>query len=175
VVDRPWYGGHELGRTFGRDRPGFCNGNNNPANGPIDASFPYPNGQISDASPTSFAGLDVGDRANSIPLTVLWATSTFDVMTYCNQPTWPSAYTYEAIRNFLIVANYLESGGGGAPAVRARAPLLIGHSFRSSPPAQGPCRFVPSMLSDIAGTPDPRVRGHALRYRAATRAPSVNP
>jgi hypothetical protein len=121
-----WYGGHELGHTFGRDHAGFCNGNGNPANGPVDPSFPNPNGQISDASPTSFAGLDVGDKASIIPISVLWGSSTFDIMTYCNQPNWPSAYTYEAIRHFLLVADpdFDQNAQGGASA--PGSPLLTG-------------------------------------------------
>ena len=95
-----WYGGHELGHTFGRSHPGFCNGNTKD-----DLDFPYPNGQISDATEKSFAGLDVGDTTNGIPLAVLWGSTTFDIMTYCNQPDWPSAYTYGAIRQQLLLEN----------------------------------------------------------------------
>src|SRR5205823_309942 len=90
----------------------FCN-----KNSASDPSFPYPNGQISDGTPTTFAGLDVGDAANGINLSVLWgsaitspigftvAPATFDIMTYCNQPQWVSAYHYEAIRQRLLDEN----------------------------------------------------------------------
>jgi len=95
-----WYGGHELAHTFGRAHPGFCNGNS-----ADDAAFPYPNGQISDGTSNSFVGLDVGDSTNSISLAALWGGSTFDIMTYCNQPQWLSAYTYQAVHQRLLDEN----------------------------------------------------------------------
>jgi hypothetical protein len=106
-----WYGGHELAHTFGRLHPGVCNGNPG-----IDPSFPYPNGQISNGADTSYAGLDVGDPVNGIARAVLWGgpiltklgfsiPATFDIMTYCNQPQWLSAYHYEGIRARLLAEN----------------------------------------------------------------------
>ncbi|MBV8914635.1 MAG: hypothetical protein JOZ05_16540, partial [Acetobacteraceae bacterium] len=95
-----WYGGHELGHTFGRNHPGFCNGNSHD-----DPNFPYPNGQIGQGNDTGYAGLDVGDSSNGISRTVLWPSSSFDIMTYCNQPQWLSAYTYEAVRQRLLAEN----------------------------------------------------------------------
>ena len=38
-----WYGGHELGHSFGRRHPGFCYENSRD-----DPNYPFPNGQISD-------------------------------------------------------------------------------------------------------------------------------
>ena len=108
-----WYGGHELAHAFGRSHPGFCTGNSSD-----DPSFPYPNGQLSNNAGT-FVGLDVGDtNANpAIPRTVLPGQSRFDIMTYCNQPQWLSAYTYRAVRDRLTVENPTLDGapGGGAP------------------------------------------------------------
>ncbi len=95
-----WYGGHELAHTFGRKHPGFCNTNTKD-----DTSFPYPNGQIGTGADTGIAGLDVGDSANSIALAVLWPTSSFEIMTYCNQPQWLSDYTYKAVRQRLLDEN----------------------------------------------------------------------
>jgi hypothetical protein len=95
-----WYGGHELAHTFGRAHPGFCN--TNPKD---DTRFPYPNGQIGTDVDTGYAGLDTGDSTNLIALAVLWPTSSFDIMTYCNQPQWLSAYTYEAVRQRLLDEN----------------------------------------------------------------------
>jgi hypothetical protein len=85
-----WYGGHELAHTFGRSHPGFCNGNS-----ADDSNFPNPNGQISDNLQT-YVGLDFGDSANLEPQIVI-SPFAFDIMTYCNQPQWLSAYTYEGI------------------------------------------------------------------------------
>jgi hypothetical protein len=91
-----WYGGHELLHTFGRHHPGFCN--NNTAD---DTSFPNPNGWISKGQPRDFAGLDVGDTSLSLNPTVIWVTG-FDIMTYCNQPQWPSGYAYEGARKRIL-------------------------------------------------------------------------
>lgn len=123
-----WYTGHELGHSFGRTHPDFCG-----APGPNDTNFPYPNGHISDDLGT-FAGLDVGDKlvdtngnvvlfipppAGSVPypLSVLPGTSTSELMTYCVLPQWPSAYTYERIRQRLIDEDrQISSEGAGAPS-----------------------------------------------------------
>ena len=95
-----WYGGHELGHTFGRDHPNICG---TPA--PYDAGFPYANGQISAASETSAVGLDVGDTVNIAPFALLWGSTSFDIMTYCNQPQWPSDYSYRALRQRILDEN----------------------------------------------------------------------
>lgn len=95
-----FYSGHELGHTFGRQHPGFCNNNSKD-----DPSFPYPNGQISDGTDESFAGLDVGDATNSIPLSVLWGVTSFDIMSYCQQPQWLSSYQYLPIRQRILDEN----------------------------------------------------------------------
>jgi hypothetical protein len=74
--------------------------------------------------------VDLPDPKNSIPLKVLWPygpnlvwevedilgwddavetplmDSAFDIMTYCPQPEWPSAYTYEGIRQRLEKENW---------------------------------------------------------------------
>ncbi len=93
-----WYGGHELTHTFGRKHPGFCNNNSSD-----DSSFPNPNGQISDNNLT-YVGLDKGDFANAVPQTLI-APLAFDIMTYCNQPQWFSAYNYNAVLQRLRAEN----------------------------------------------------------------------
>jgi hypothetical protein len=95
-----WYGGHELAHTFGRAHPGFCNGNSS-----SDALFPNPNGQLSDGTANAGVGLDVGDTASAAALTVMWGGTNYDVMTYCNQPQWFSAYAYEGVRQRLLDEN----------------------------------------------------------------------
>jgi len=95
-----WYGGHEIGHSFGRAHPGFINSAGVAvgycgAAGP-DTLYPYPNAQISD-NQDDLVGLDVGDTTNGIPLAVLDGVSHFDVMSYCALPQWMSDYTYEAI------------------------------------------------------------------------------
>lgn len=93
-----WYGGHELGHTLGRPHPGFCF-----ENSADDPTFPFPNGQISDAV-GSYVGFDSGDFVQGLAPTALAGTATFDVMTYC-MPVWPSAFAYQAIRQRLIDEN----------------------------------------------------------------------
>ena len=50
-----WYGGHELGHTFGRFHAEFCGASGG-------AAYPFPNGQLSDAD-EAYVGIDVGDPA----------------------------------------------------------------------------------------------------------------
>jgi hypothetical protein len=109
-----WYGGHEIAHTFGRNHPGFCNGNS-----ASDPSFPNPNGQLSDNNGTD-TGLDTGDSTNGITPIVLPGAARFDIMTYCNQPQWLSAYAYEGIRARLNAENPSGSGAPGAGTLVAR-------------------------------------------------------
>ena len=95
-----WYGGHELAHEFGRAHPGFCNSNSSD-----DDQFPNPNGQISDNLQT-FVGLDMGDVPNGIAQAVI-SPFALDIMTYCNQPQWFSAYNYLAVMQRLRAENNL--------------------------------------------------------------------
>jgi len=112
-----WYGGHELAHTFGRHHPGFC-----PGNSADDPNFPNPNGQLSDNAGT-YNGLDFGDPnltfgdpATPIPMIVLPGRQRFDVMTYCNQPQWLSAYNYVGLGVRAAAENPSLGGSGvGGP------------------------------------------------------------
>ncbi len=110
-----WYAGHELAHEFGRKHPGFCNDNS-----ADDDDFPNPNGQISDNLQT-YVGFDRGDSGNSIARTVI-SPFAFDIMTYCNQPQWFSAYNYEGVLQRLNDENpsaahaLVPTGGGGGQA-----------------------------------------------------------
>jgi len=113
-----WYGGHELGHSYGRLHPaaagatttGFCGA------GPgLDTSYPYPNGEISD-SQDDFIGLDVGDPTIGAPVAARDGVTDFDVMTYC-PPYWISDYTYKAILNGpsgLVAQDPSGNGPGGS-------------------------------------------------------------
>ena len=90
-----WYGGHELGHTFGRYHPGFCGESQNDLQ-----NYPYPNGQLA-GSDQGFTGFDVGDPAQGLPMTARPGTTWHDVMTYCSTQ-WLSPYTYRGIRTRLI-------------------------------------------------------------------------
>jgi hypothetical protein len=90
-----WYGGHELGHTFGRKHPGFCGETMDDLQ-----NYPFPHGQLSD-SDNGFVGFDVGDPVQGLPMTALPGQSWHDVMTYCNYE-WLSPYTYRGILDRLI-------------------------------------------------------------------------
>jgi hypothetical protein len=90
-----WYGGHELGHTFGRKHPGFCNETQDDLQ-----NYPFANGQLG-GSDQGFTGFDVGDPAHGLPMTALPGTKWRDVMTYCNYQ-WLSPYTYRGIRTRLV-------------------------------------------------------------------------
>jgi hypothetical protein len=105
-----WYGGHELGHTYGRRHPGFCGESQSDLD-----NYPFANGQLAN-SDASFAGFDVGDPVNGLPMAALRGTQWHDVMTYCNFQ-WLSAYTYLGIRRRLADEDNLGAdGSGGAGA-----------------------------------------------------------
>lgn len=95
-----WYGGHELGHTFGRFHPGFCNGNS-----ADDPAYPFPNGQLSGAD-GAFTGMDVGDPDIPVAPAALPGVVWHDVMTYCDFQ-WLSPYTYTGIRDRLVAEGML--------------------------------------------------------------------
>jgi hypothetical protein len=97
-----WYGGHELGHTYGRHHPGFCDDQPND-----DDSFPFAGGFIA-SSGLEYFGFDTGDASNGLVSQVYAPDTWTDVMTYCvNQ--WISSYTYKGILSGLTSA-------GGSPA-----------------------------------------------------------
>lgn len=98
-----WYGGHELGHTFGRFHAEFCGA----AGG---APYPFPNGQLSGPDET-FVGLDVGDPGLGLPLRLLGGVAAHDVMTYCSNQ-WLSSFTYDGIYQRLLAENALPAGPG---------------------------------------------------------------
>jgi hypothetical protein len=99
-----WYGGHELGHTYGRLHPGFCGESANDLTG-----YPFPAGQI--GTDGGFAGFDVGDPTMSLPLTALPGSMWKDVMTYCDRQ-WISPYTYMGIRRQLVTEDIAAGGSG---------------------------------------------------------------
>jgi hypothetical protein len=128
-----WYGGHELAHEFGRKHPGFCEDNSHD-----DDNFPNPNGQISDNFQT-YVGFDNGDTVHAIARTVI-SPFAFDIMTYCNQPQWFSAYNYEAVLQRLNDENPAArtsfaptptAAGGGGGGEQARPGEAITGDFIS--------------------------------------------
>jgi hypothetical protein len=104
-----WYGGHELGHTFGRFHPGFCGESHD------DASYPFPAGQLANTD-DAFVGVDLGDSTLGITPVALPGTGWHDVMTYC-ATQWLSSYTYEGIHDRLIAEAALFPGAVPAGAV----------------------------------------------------------
>jgi len=102
-----WYGGHELGHTFGRFHPGFCGESQDDLN-----KYPSANGQLANTN-MSFGGFDVGDPALNLPMVALPGMQWHDVMTYCNFQ-WLSAYSYQAVRERLFAEDRLGSGAGAS-------------------------------------------------------------
>ena len=89
-----WYGGHELGHTFGRFHPGSGCGESSD-----DPNYQYIFGQLANYD-AGCVGFDVGDAALGIAMAAYPGTAWHDVMTYCNNQ-WLSDYTYNRIRNRL--------------------------------------------------------------------------
>jgi hypothetical protein len=114
-----WYGGHELGHTFGRFHPGFCGESHD------DPAYPFTAGQLANAD-DAFVGLDAGDSSLGLALAALPGTAWHDVMTYC--PTqWLSSYAYEGIRDRLVAEAALFPGA--VPA----APAGVGATMIDDP------------------------------------------
>jgi hypothetical protein len=95
-----WYGGHELGHTYGRFHPGFCNNNSQD-----DPAYPFTAGQLANAD-GAFTGIDVGDADLGLPAAALPGAAWHDVMTYCADQ-WLSSYTYGAVRDRLVAEEAL--------------------------------------------------------------------
>jgi hypothetical protein len=132
-----WYGGHELGHTYGRKHPGFC------GESPSDLdNYPFAVGQI--GTDASFAGFDVGDPGNNLPLAALPGTQWKDVMTYCNMQ-WLSPYTYLGLRQRLITEDSAGAGSGSG------IPIAVA-SFGGRPDERYSSTAAPQSLSGISGT-----------------------
>ena len=117
-----WYGGHELGHTFGRYHAEFCGA----AGG---APYPFPNGQLSGPD-ESFVGLDVGDPGLGLPLRLVGGAAAHDVMTYCSSQ-WLSSFTYDGIYQRLLAENALPAG----PGTGGMAMVLGAHHEGAAGPA----------------------------------------
>jgi hypothetical protein len=123
-----WYGGHELGHTFGRFHVEFC--------GAIGgAPYPFPNGQLSGPD-EAFVGIDVGDPALGLPLKLMGSVAAHDVMTYCNNQ-WLSSFTYGGIYQRLVAENALPGSGGaeGMAMVQDADSAMVPAAGRNPRPA----------------------------------------
>ena len=92
-----WYGGHELGHTYGRYHAEFCTA-------PAGRPYPHPNGDISpsqdeDAADALF-GFDINDQT-------IYPPSWKDLMSYCDNQ-WVSDFTYEGIHAQMVITETLD-------------------------------------------------------------------
>ncbi len=165
-----WYGGHELGHTYGRRHPGFCGESQSDLD-----NYPFENGQLANGN-DSFIGFDVGDPANGIAMRALPGTQWHDVMTYCSRQ-WLSAYTYLGIRRRLADEDALGPTGAPSPAP---GPGMAGAGFgsgrpdarfpQSAPRAPGPEApgagegAEPPVSLSVVGTVNLTRRTGAIRY-----------
>jgi hypothetical protein len=93
-----WYGGHELGHTYGLYHSEFCGAVAHDDNGnyPSDyVPYPYPNGRISPSTSQWSASALYGIDWSVAPRLVITPTWT-DIMTYCPNE-WMSALAYTKI------------------------------------------------------------------------------
>jgi len=83
-----WYGGHELGHTYGRGHANYCGAGGGP-------SYPYTGGRISPSltGNTALYGFDIGTWA-------IYEPDWKDLMTYCDYE-WPSDFTYEGLMSYF--------------------------------------------------------------------------
>jgi hypothetical protein len=154
-----WYGGHELMHTLGRAHPGICNQLDD------DDSFPAyarPEGQISPRHPVSVFGYDIGATPGGTHL--LSGLTAHDIMTYCNQPDWPSPYTYEAVFARLQAESALSLSAGGPIASLAGPPTQA-----TGPSSAGPPAATEATPNAHAPSGDPSVKPNADTLKLAAR------
>jgi hypothetical protein len=179
-----WYGGHELGHTFGRFHAEFCGATDG-------ADYPFPDGQLSGPG-QRFVGIDVGDPELGLPMRILDGTTAHDVMTYCNDQ-WLSSFTYRGVLDRLAAEDALPSGtrtagptavggidGLGGPVMRLIAALNLTRNSGSItavlPVSDGSGSG--SDATDRAGTHEVTIRirddgGATLDERPASFVPSA--
>jgi hypothetical protein len=160
-----WYGGHELGHTFGRFHPGFCGESQD------DPTYPFTGGQLAN-NDDAFVGLDAGEASLSLSPLALPGTAWHDVMTYCSTQ-WVSSYTYAGIRDRLVAEAALFPGP--IPA----APVSVGTSMTDDPSVHiaavvnltdrtGRIAQVTPLPGRPSPTPPPEETRLALRARSAS-------
>jgi hypothetical protein len=93
-----WYGAHELAHTFGRLHPGKCADNSS------DDPVPVYDDRGNIAKDSEAFAYDVGDDSDAMKSAnmlirprFMSGTHATELMTYCDQPNWPSVYTYKGI------------------------------------------------------------------------------
>ena len=132
-----WYGGHELGHTFGRFHPGSGCGESSD-----DPNYQYIFGQLANYD-AGCVGFDVGDAALGIAMAAYPGTAWHDVMTYCNNQ-WLSDYTYNRVRNRLADEDDLPAAGPVPPRLPIEEVVASGRPDERVPE-------IPAMEAKAAG------------------------
>ncbi len=116
-----WYGGHELGHSFGRGHANFCGAEGGPA-------YPYVSGWISPMviGPNAIYGFDRGAWGVSGSSWTVYPPTWTDMMTYCSN-VWISDFTYEALLNHFQGDSSLAAQEIAAPNAADR--LLVNGSI----------------------------------------------
>ena len=145
-----WYGGHELGHTYGRHHAAFCGAGGG-------ASYPYSMGRISPvlSGDAAIYGFDISTWE-------IYGPTWTDVMTYCDFE-WLSDFTYEGIMSYLQTRATVASAEGLKmyPADR----LLVTGSID---PLTQEAELDPLFIIPDAGEPEPSTPGdYAIVLRDA--------
>ncbi|HEY3269128.1 MAG TPA: hypothetical protein VGM37_19630 [Armatimonadota bacterium] len=162
-----WYGGHELGHTFGRFHARYCG-----AEECFDfiwtfcpdgyVPYPYAGGFLSSNVVYGNFGFDVGDPSLSLPMAVFRPDVAHDVMTYCDNE-WVSDFTYEGILDRLRAEN--PSGGARAKRVVVADALLVSAKMNLT---QETAQLRPFWrLPNLDATERPAVSHYSIQLRGA--------
>jgi hypothetical protein len=111
-----WYGGHELGHTYGRGHANFCGAGGGPP-------YPYTGGRISPTTwmwtTSTIYGFDIGNWN-------IYNANWRDVMSYCNNQ-WMGDFTSEGLMNYFqgnpVLAS--EEGSADEPSLQQQGPRLL--------------------------------------------------
>jgi hypothetical protein len=149
-----WYGGHELGHTFGRFHPGFC------GESADDPAYPFTAGQLANAD-DAFVGIDLGDVTLGFAPVALPGTAWHDVMTYCTTQ-WLSSYTYQGVRTRLAAEAALFPGAVPAGAVIGD-PLVHVSGVVNLTKSSGTLDYVTPLPGPATPSPEPEETRAAIR------------
>jgi hypothetical protein len=148
-----WYGGHELGHSYGRGHANFCGADGGP-------DYPYPGGRISPFLTGYLAiyGFDIGTHQ-------VYGPNWNDVMTYCDY-LWISDFTYEGLMDWFQTDRRVSAADSRFLNQTDR--LMVGGSID---PATNQVNLQPLFVVPNAGDVEERVPGpYAIVLRNAAGA-----
>jgi len=163
-----WYGGHELGHTFGRHHAVFCGAQACTEfiwtfcpDGYV--AYPFGGGFLDSNTTHGNFGFDVGDPSLSLPMKVYRPDVGHDVMTYCDNQ-WMSDFTYMGILNRLRAENPAgEAETSQAPIAQA---LLLSANLSLT---QETAQLRPFWrMPNLEGSERPTVSHYSIQLRDAS-------